>query len=429
MFRHVPSEKKQALDERLRAKDTEARCGLMVVDLESGNIAHWLEISGVVAELYDVQVLPGVVRPMALGFKTDEICRILTIEDKDTLRLEAMAGVRQDSQPLDFMTMRQGGAVETAPAPPPAERVEIPVADQPAVAVHTIDNTAYRFQVSVNMTVAAARQSYGHLLFPDLHAREHGRPIHEPLITTVALYRDQVVGMALAAEDPVHGLAEILSLYLMPEHCGRRLSYGLVRHLARTLAERGCTSMRLVYHADWPSLPVIERMLAGLGWTIVQPHRVRVRGEIRALVQAPWVQEHTLPDGFSLAGWEDLSAAERERVGKVAQPGDLVPFRQEGTAEPSGWWLRCGEEVVGWLITRRRPDAVEVAALHLPSELRGGEVEVGFLAEVVKGCRQEIPYWVAWYDADDQATAQLVARYLQPYLFSQVELRTANRAL
>ena len=30
-------------------------------------------------ELYDVVVLPGVVRPMAFGFKTDEIQRILTM--------------------------------------------------------------------------------------------------------------------------------------------------------------------------------------------------------------------------------------------------------------------------------------------------------------------------------------------------------------
>ena len=32
-----------------------------------------------VEELYDVAVLPGVVRPMALGFKTDEIRRIITL--------------------------------------------------------------------------------------------------------------------------------------------------------------------------------------------------------------------------------------------------------------------------------------------------------------------------------------------------------------
>ncbi|MGH7288248.1 MAG: TIGR03032 family protein, partial [Myxococcota bacterium] len=69
-----------ALDHRLREKDAEARCGLWVIDTKSGVVAHWLELDGVVVELYDVQVLPGVRRPTALGFKSDEIQRLITIE-------------------------------------------------------------------------------------------------------------------------------------------------------------------------------------------------------------------------------------------------------------------------------------------------------------------------------------------------------------
>lgn len=67
------------LDANLAAKDAEARCGLLVIDLRSGDIVHWLRIEGVVEELYDVAVLPGVHRPMALGFKTDEIRRTITM--------------------------------------------------------------------------------------------------------------------------------------------------------------------------------------------------------------------------------------------------------------------------------------------------------------------------------------------------------------
>jgi uncharacterized protein (TIGR03032 family) len=69
-----------ALDASLREKDAEARCGLWVIDTKSGVVAHWLELEGVVAELYDVQVLPGVRRPTALGFKSDEIRRLITID-------------------------------------------------------------------------------------------------------------------------------------------------------------------------------------------------------------------------------------------------------------------------------------------------------------------------------------------------------------
>src|SRR5262249_18110577 len=66
--------------QRLREKDAEARCGLWVIDLRSGTVAHWLQLEGVVIELYDVAVLPGVRRPMALGFQSDEIQRLITID-------------------------------------------------------------------------------------------------------------------------------------------------------------------------------------------------------------------------------------------------------------------------------------------------------------------------------------------------------------
>jgi uncharacterized protein (TIGR03032 family) len=74
-----------ALDEQLIAKDAEPRCGLMVIDLDSGAIVHWLRLEGVITELYDVQVLPQVQRPMALGFQTDEIARLLTLESMAAL--------------------------------------------------------------------------------------------------------------------------------------------------------------------------------------------------------------------------------------------------------------------------------------------------------------------------------------------------------
>ena len=68
------------LDELLQQKDADPRCGLMVVDLNTGVIAHWVRFEGAITELYDVQVIPGVKRPMALGFQTEEIAQLITLE-------------------------------------------------------------------------------------------------------------------------------------------------------------------------------------------------------------------------------------------------------------------------------------------------------------------------------------------------------------
>ena len=67
------------LDAELRRRGTEAICGLHIINVRSGQIEHWVRIEGIVEELYDVAVLPGVRRPMALGFKTDEIQHVVTI--------------------------------------------------------------------------------------------------------------------------------------------------------------------------------------------------------------------------------------------------------------------------------------------------------------------------------------------------------------
>lgn len=70
-----------ALDDELKRREVEPRCGLLVIDLRSGDIVHWLRLDGVVEELYDVVVLPGVARPMALGLVSDEIRRTVSLED------------------------------------------------------------------------------------------------------------------------------------------------------------------------------------------------------------------------------------------------------------------------------------------------------------------------------------------------------------
>ena len=74
-----------AFDDELARRGAVARCGLQVIELRSGDVAHWLRIEGMVREQYDVVVLPGVSRPMALGFKTDEIQRMIAVDDEGSL--------------------------------------------------------------------------------------------------------------------------------------------------------------------------------------------------------------------------------------------------------------------------------------------------------------------------------------------------------
>lgn len=73
------------LNERLIERGAEPQCGLYVIDLNTGHVVHTLRLEGLVSELYDVVKLAGLARPMALGFKTNEIERFVLVDEPGAL--------------------------------------------------------------------------------------------------------------------------------------------------------------------------------------------------------------------------------------------------------------------------------------------------------------------------------------------------------
>jgi uncharacterized protein (TIGR03032 family) len=68
------------LDAALTQRGATARCGLLVIDTRTGDTVEWVRLEGIVRELFDVAVLPGVRNPAAIGFKTDEVTRVISID-------------------------------------------------------------------------------------------------------------------------------------------------------------------------------------------------------------------------------------------------------------------------------------------------------------------------------------------------------------
>jgi uncharacterized protein (TIGR03032 family) len=71
-----------ALDDMLVQAGVGAVCAIQVIDLRSGEIVHWLQFKGVLNELYDVLVLPGLRRPMAIGLMNNDIERVISVGDE-----------------------------------------------------------------------------------------------------------------------------------------------------------------------------------------------------------------------------------------------------------------------------------------------------------------------------------------------------------
>ena len=68
------------LEENLKARDAHPRCAVFIININSGDIVHWLTFDSHITELYDVAFLPGARRAMHLGFQTNEIRQMITME-------------------------------------------------------------------------------------------------------------------------------------------------------------------------------------------------------------------------------------------------------------------------------------------------------------------------------------------------------------
>ena len=72
-----------ALADRLDEKDADPWCGIQVISLRDGSVAHWVRFDGAIQELFDVCTLPAVRDAITLGPQSPEIHTFITIERPD----------------------------------------------------------------------------------------------------------------------------------------------------------------------------------------------------------------------------------------------------------------------------------------------------------------------------------------------------------
>jgi uncharacterized protein (TIGR03032 family) len=56
-------------------------CGVLIIDLDNGDIVEWVKLEGDVTELFAVESMPGVVCPMSVGLGTPEFDETITFDE------------------------------------------------------------------------------------------------------------------------------------------------------------------------------------------------------------------------------------------------------------------------------------------------------------------------------------------------------------
>ena len=74
-----------ALDDKLKQADSEAWCGVQIIDLNTNSCVDWFRIDGSVAELFDLEVIPDSICPMAVPPESPEAANLVTFASPDSL--------------------------------------------------------------------------------------------------------------------------------------------------------------------------------------------------------------------------------------------------------------------------------------------------------------------------------------------------------
>ena len=450
-FRGLP------LDRRLDEAGVSPRCVLQVIDLGSGRPLHELEIHGLVSELYDVAVVPGAVRPMALGFKSDELRRTITFEDE--------GGVARH-----VLRTLEAGTAETGGTPLPTRRTDAAPVRTPAgglgrVAARTLELTREQ--------ALAHRQ----LTFPDLARTAASRPLPEPLLVTVLTAvpaasvtspeasdtvvpeasgttetvensgvpetsdtsREEVVGLAVSVAGPLGKGVEVVSFAVREDLRRRGLGTLLLASVEAEMVRRGFEAVEVAYRDGWESAPAVRRLLAARGWSRPRPQVLLATTDFRFLrfLESSGLRERPLPDGYEIFSWDDLDGAQRREIVRRQQrepwyPEALSPFQLEERLDREvSVGLRHRGRVVGWLLAHRVGDEV-VQYTSLFVEPGHGKLGRGLPLIAAAARRQErsgVPRAIFAVQADNRAMRRLLERRLAPYLAERSTLMRSGKRL
>lgn len=393
-----------SLEARLTSKGGQASCGVWIIDINSGAILHWLEFEGVVSELFDVQVLTNTVRPMALGFRSDEICHTLSFEHEQRLHHHGLV-TRQTNQ-SQAPTEITKGAAQT---------------------IH--------YQATKEFSLQEFTQKYAKLTFPPIALQLESQCFQEPFAAVLAKQGEEVIGLIIAENNAASQIAQVVSWYVLPAYRRQNIGSSLLIRLESLLRTSCATKLRLCFRSSWPNTPALEKIFHTQGWSQPKTWMLLCRGNMELIAKANWVKRVLLPKPYEIFAWSELTKSDRanilERQQKEAWfPPELTPFQEEERIEHlNSVGLRLCGEVVGWMITHRiNEDTIQYTTLFVRKDLQPlGRGLALLVTAIQKQMNSPVFKGQCQVEIHSRAMLRYVKKRLMPYLSSSEEIRFAEK--
>jgi GNAT superfamily N-acetyltransferase len=343
---------------------------------------------------------------MALGFKSDEIHRLIGFEEQGSLvlhNLSTSANVAAEKMPEQS---------KLAPTPEPP----------------------YVYQVNLNIPLSMVLKDMAPLTFPSLAKQNEAGSVKGQLVAVSALHQGKPVGLALAELNTQDHSAKLLSLFVTPDHRRQGIGTTLLTQIEKVIAHQGGNQLEIAFQSDWAHVPTIEHMLQKHGWSPPRAWMMLYKGTMQGIAEANWLDRCRLPDDFEIFPWAELTGDERKAIIKQQEteqwfPAKLTPFQEEDRIEfLNSVGLRYRNEVVGWMITHRiAPDTIQYTSLFVRKDLqRLGRAIPLLAASIKRQMASDIPRGVCQVQIETKRMVDCIRRRILPYQTSLRELRCSR---
>jgi uncharacterized protein (TIGR03032 family) len=397
------------LEQRLLAQGNQPQCGLMVIDLQTGQTLHWLYFEEVIEELFDVVVLPGISQPQAIGLQGDEIQRLVTFPNSGGIITTKPTAQRPSL----------GTAPPVAGLPSPNPLIDELPTNQPIPPVGPQGlRPEVKYQRVYHLNTSNALD-YDELTFPRLQKRWQTQPPQGELTGLSASVAGSMVGFAIA-ERINSETAEIISLFVLPEYRHQGIGTKLAAYLERELAQQGCLELILSYSTSSLTNTALEPLLQKLDWQPPQTTLVLGKTATENIAQAPWLNKFPLPPVFEVFPWCEAAGL------------PLPPTAEDRPLEPlTSLGLRYRGEVIGWVLTHRvAPDTIRYTTLEMAEPYQSRGRGVSLLAEAIRRqVNSNVPYLTGSVSHKYPRLWQFVGRHLMPYLTGVGEVRQTSKLI
>lgn len=217
-----------ALETTLQVQNRTSQCGLMVIDIDSGEIKHALQIEGAVEELFDIVTLTGVSQPRASGFQDDDIDRLINYPCSNGIVV---------TKP----TVQRPGVGAAAPVAglPRVNPSSINVRPELVEGGYAASADPIQYQRVYHLTTDNL-VPYDAMTYPSLQQRWQHHSQRGELHAVSASVAGEMVGFAVAEQLPSAASnapsAELLSLYVLPAYRRRGIAGTLLARLRQVVA-------------------------------------------------------------------------------------------------------------------------------------------------------------------------------------------------